>query len=425
MGQVRNKYFSYGKNLVTYFGASLIPMALNLFANPLIAKNLSPDDYAVTGYFTSFSSLISPIIIFYLIHYYIKEYFRIDNENRKKLYGVIAKATIWFSGIVSIVCMIALWIYLKYLKTDFSFPIMPYLALMVFSLPLTGLLNLQLAQFRMEKRANAYFRLSTLNGVLGVFMTVFFVVLLRWGAMGKLLAPLICNALIFIIMLFRFRKYLLLKTPFRDYFKIFKFCLPLALSAMLGYFTQGFSTTYLESIGNTTEYGYYVVGTTIGLYLTTFSTAIGNTFQPDLYETLIKGQWKKYIKICLMQIGLIALVAVVFIINARTVIYILTAGIYVASAPYAQVIAISTVTSSIYYIINNFSIAKNMPKLYLYTSVIGSIFIICAMPFAVDRWEYMGGAWMVVISYFVFAIINVLLLLGVKFIRLPKRIVNG
>lgn len=404
-----NRYSTYVKNLTAYFGASLIPMILGLFANPWIAKNMSPEDYAITGYYTSFSSLINPIIIFYLIHFYIKEYFRRDEQERLKLFALIAKATIWFSGFVSIVCFAGLFLYLTYFNRELSFPIMPYLALMVFALPLTGLLNLQLAEYRMEKKANAYLRLSVCNGVLNILLSVILVVWIKWGALGKLLSPLISNGAIFLFLVYRMRNILKVSTPFHEFKQIFVFCLPLATSAMLGYFTNGFSTTYLESVGDTTEYGYYVVGMSIAAYLTTFTNAVGNTFQPDLYETTIKRQWSRYAKFCALQIGAYIIIALVFIVCAPIIISILTAGRYVASSPYAQVIALSTVTSGIYFLINNFSIATNRPKLYLYTSIVGSIFIVLMTPIFVERWSFYGGAWMTVISFAVFSLINLLL----------------
>lgn len=409
-----SKYKSYINNLSIYFGASLLPMLLNLLANPWVAKNMSPEDYAISGFYTSFSSLVSPIIIFYLIHYYIKEYFRCNEEERKKLVAIIAKALIWFSGIVSVLCFILLGIYLKYFNTSLTLPISPYLALMIFSLPLTGLYNLKQSQYRMEKRASSFFKLTVGNGILSVFLTILFVVILKWGAFGKLLGPLVCNLTVFLIMLFCFKRELQIKTQLRDFKKIFIFCLPLAMSAMLGYFTHGFSTTYLESVGKTTEYGIYVVGVSIGTYLTVFQTAIGSTFQPDIYETTIKKQWRKYIKFCVLQIALISLIALIFILLAPYIISILTAGRYTDSTPFAQIIALSTVSSAIYYLINNFSIATNRPRLYLYTSIAGSILIVIAMPFAVDRWEFYGGAWVAVLSYIIFSIINLILLIVIK-----------
>lgn len=346
-----------------------------------------------------------------MVHYYIKEYFRRSEQEREKLLAVIAKGTIWFSGLMSLICFMALYVYLRCFKENLMFDISPYLALMVFALPLTGLLNLQLAQYRMQKHAIAYFRLSVGNGVLNTVLTVLFVVLLKWGAFGKLLGPLVCNTLVFIIMLVMFRKYLLVRTSIHEFRSIFVFCLPLAVSAMLGFFTSGFSTNYLESIGDTTEYGYYVVGASIGAYLTIFGNAIGNTFQPDLYESVINHRWHKYALVVLTEIVSIMLIAAVFIMLAPFIISILTAGRYTEATPYAQIIALSTVSSTIYYLVNNFSIATNHPKLYLYTSLLGSVFIIVSMPWAVECYGYHGGAWISVISYIVFAVTNVLLLL--------------
>lgn len=414
---VRTKYKFYIQNLVTYFGASIVPMLLGLVSNPWIAKNMSPEDYATSGYYVSFSSLISPVIIFYMIHYYIKEYFRRSEEERRRLYAVIAKATIWFSGTVSIVCFVLLYIYLTCFAIDLSFPIMPYLALMIFALPLTGLLNLQLAQYRIEKKAKAYFGLSSANGLLNILCTLLFVVWLKWGAFGKLLGPLVCNVSVFCTMLYFFRDSWHVRTCFSDVRKVLIFCFPLALSAMLGYFTSGFTTTYLESLGETTEYGYYIVGASIAAYLTTFSTAVGNTFQPDLYETVTKGQYRRYAGICALEICCFILIATAFIVFAPYIISLLTAGRYIASTPYARIIALSTVTSGIYYLINDFSIATNRPQLYLYTSIIGSIFIVTCLPMLVARWSFYGGAWMTMLSYVFLGGVNIAMLL---FTRRPS-----
>lgn len=409
-----NKYLSYGKNLATYFGASLIPLVLNLVSNPWIAKNMSPEDYAVSGYYTSFSSLISPVILFYMVHYYIKEYFHRDEDGRRQLRALIAKALIWFSGLVSLICFIALYVYLRWIKSNFEFAIIPYLAFMVFALPLTGLLTLEQANNRMQRNATAYFWLTTLSGVLGVAANLLLVVALKYGAFGKLLAPLMANAIVFLWLLKKYLPILKIKTTVGDFKTVFVFCLPLALSAMLGYFTNGFSTTYLESVGQVTEYGIYIVGVSIGAYLTVFSTAVGNTFQPDLYEAVIKRQWWRYAKVCMIEIGFAALTAIVFIILAPYIISILTAGRYVASTPYAQIIALSTISSTIYFLINQFSIATDHPRLYLYTSIAGSIFIVVCTPVAVSRWQFYGGAWMSVVSFIAYSIINLALLLGLK-----------
>lgn len=400
----------YIKNLTTYFGASLVPMALSLISNPWIAKNMSPEDYAVSGYYSSYSSLISPIIVFYLVHYYIKEYFRVDEKDRQELFATIAKALIWFSGLVSLICFFAILVFLTCIKSDFTLPIFPYLALMVFACPLSGLLNLQLAQYRMDKKASSFFCLSATNGVLNIVLTVLLVVWFKLGAFGKMAGPFLGAFSVFLFMLFKYRKILTIRTKFSDFKRIFVFCLPLAMSATLGYFTNGFSTTYMESLGETSRYGVYIVGFSLGSYLSVFGTAVGNTFQPDLYESVIKRQWVRYWRVIAIEVGFMAFVVLAFVVVAPYVIDILTAGRYVDATPYARVIALSTLTSNIYYLVNQYSIATNRPRLYLYTSILGSLAIVLLIHWMVDRWGLYGGAWLNVFAYIIFAVINLGLL---------------
>jgi len=390
-------------------------MTLNLLVNPFIALNMAPEDYAIVGFYSSFSSLLVPIILFYLVHYYIKEYFRRSNQERLRLKALIAKALIVFSGVASLVCFLLLLFYLKFVRTDFNLPIIPYLALTVFALPMTGLLSLELAQCRMERKATAYFWLSTVNGVLSVLCSVIFVVLIKWGAFGKLFGLLLCNMIVFAYLAVRYKDLFKINNTFKEYKTVFVFCLPLAMSATLGYFNNGFGTTCLESLGQTEKYGIYIVGITIGTYLSTFSSAVNATFQPDLYESIAKKWWRRYIKICLTQILIIALIVLTFILLAPYVIALLTANRYVASTPYAQIMSITALTSSVYFIINNFSIATDHPKLYLLTTIIGSLAIICLMPVAINKYEFVGGVWMTVISYVIFTIINIFLLILVKY----------
>lgn len=411
---------SYSKNLLIYFGASLIPMALSLAINPLVAQNMSPRDYAISGYYTSFSTLIGPIIWFYFVQFYIKEYFRKDRDERFKLIALIAKSLVWFSGSLSLICLLLLYIYLRYIKSSSELPIFPYLLLMIITIPLTGLYNLKLANDRIRKKATSFFKLSVTNGILNVLLTLALVVFLHLGAFGKLLAPLLTALVIFVFMLRKYRRYLCYNIKIKEYLPVIKFCLPLALSASLGYFTNGYPTTYLEGLNDVTNYGIYIVGYSIGHYLVVFSTAINNTFQPDLYESVVKRKWKNYTLYVLLQLSLISFIVIAFVIFAPWLIKILTAGRYVEATPYAQIIALSTFTSSLYFIINNFSIVTNHPTYYLYTTILGSLFIVLALPWFVSNWGFYGGAWINVVSFIVFSLINVIILAFEKFLSIHK-----
>lgn len=402
-------FLSYIKQLSRYFNASLIPMLLNLAINPLVSLNMSPEDFAITGYFTSFGTLISPIIAFYMIHYYNKRYFELDEEGREHLRAVLFKSLIFFSFAVAVLCLLALLFYVKSCSKT-TLPSFPYLYMAVMTIPFTGICNLELADYKMKRESQAYMNLSLARGVLGVACTLLFVVIIKWGAFGKLLGPMLIEICVFIFLLYKHRDVWQIKTETKELLPILKFCWPLALGAALGYFSNGYDKTVLESLGNVTEFGYYCVGTSIAAYLGVFTTSISATFQPDTYEAIIKDNKRKLIKVVGIRWGLTLIVVVAFILFCPLVIKVLTAGKYMASVPYARIFALVSLTNSIYYIINDYSIAKGKPQYYLITTIVGSLAIMYYMPLFIDKWSYSGGAVMNVLSFIIFSVINILLL---------------
>lgn len=408
---------SYGKSVGTYFAASLLPMLLMAAVNPLIALNMSPEDYAVYGYYNSFTALISPLIVFYMLHYYTKRYYEVTEEERLRLKAMLFKALIFFSFAVSVLCLAALAGYIVLFRKDIRFPLFPYLAFMVFAIPLTGIFKLEQTEFRMARNAKGFFRITVAAGIITAAANLLFVVAVKLGAAGKLLAPLAANLIVFIYLIIRHRSLFRVRTGMAEFRRTLAFCLPLTAGAMLGYFSNGFDRTYLESLGNVAEYGHYIVGAQIAGYLTVLSTAVTSTFQPDIYEAIAHRDRKMFWRSCCMQVGLIALVVAVFIIFCPLIIRILTAGRYVDSTIYARIISVSVVTSAIYYIINNYTIAKGYPRLYLHTTVLGSALIVAAYPPVVARFGYIGGACMTGVSFVMLAAVNLVLLVLVHLRR--------
>ncbi len=417
---MRQRIQKYVKSIGTYFAASLIPMVALALVNPLIAMNMSPEDYAVSGYYNSFSQLFSPLVVFYMLHYYSKRYYEVDPEQRQHLRSMLFKALIFFSFLVAALCLAGLLAYILLFKKDFSFPIFPHIALFVFAIPLTGIYKLEQTECRMSRNATGFFRITMAAGMILVAANLIFVVALKLGSLGKLLAPFVTNLLVFIYLAVKHRDMFRDSFSFAEFRSVLVFCLPLALGAMLGYFFNGYDRTYLESLGNINEYGNYIVGAQIAGYLTVLSTAVSSTFQPDIYESIAKKDRRSLVVSCLMQIGLIAAVVLVFIAFCPLIIRLLTAGRYVDATPYARIISLSVITSTIYYIINNYTIAKGYPRLYLYTTAIVSVLTVLVYPPVVRAFGYAGGASMTWISFAMLAAVNLLFLALVRLLNRRK-----
>ena len=406
MGRIAN----YTKTISQYFTASLIPMVLNLAINPLVAIYMEPEDFAITGYFLSFTTLVSPIIAFYMIHYYNKRYFELDDAGRSHMYALVFKMLIFFSAIVTGVCTLAIYLYIKQ-QSEISFATYPYLYMVMLVVPLTGIYNLQLAKYKMERKSKQFMNISVMKGVLGVVLTLLFVVIIPWGAFGKLLGPLLLEIACFAYILVKNKDVWKVKNTFSEVKPILLFCWPLVLGASLGYFSNGYDKAVLATLGNNTEFGYYCVGASIAGYLTLFTSSLSATFQPDIYEAIIKDNKPKLFKVAALQWGMILGVVVLFIAFCPLIIKILTAGRYMQSTGYARLLACVCLANSIYYIINDYTIARGFPRFYLYTTIIGSGLIILCIPIFVDWLGYYGGALANIASFVALSIINLILLL--------------
>lgn len=404
------KYAKYTKIITQYFGASFIPMLFNLASNPLIAMNMSPEDYAITGYYTSFSTLLAPLVAFYMLHYYTKRYYEVTEAAREVLRATLAKSLIYFSGLISLLCFIGLYAYVLFFNSNSTIPFYPYAALTVFSLPITGLYSLMLVDLRMGRESGKYFKVSLACGIILVLLNLLLVVVFKWGAFGKLLAPFINNVAFFAYSLWYYRDQLKYKFDKKQFKEMLIFCFPLTIAAMLGFFSNGYDRVFLERLGNNTELGYYSVGISIASYIGVFQTAIGNTFQPDLFQAIAQKDRKRLIQITCLLVGSIAIIVAVFIIAAPLIVKILTAGRYMNSVGYTQIIALSTLTSAMYYTVSQITIALGKSTITLITKILTTGGSIAMFSYLINEFEYLGAAWGLVLSFIVSLVINIVLI---------------
>lgn len=405
-----NKYVKTISSIGLYFGASMIPMLINLAINPLIAMNMQPRDYAIVGFYTSFNTLISPLIVFYMLHYYTKNFFEVNEEERQRLKATLIKLLIYFSGILSILSFIGIWIYYYVAGVAESFPFFPYALLTVFAIPMTGIYSLTTVDYRMQRKSLAFFKISLTNGLTLIALNLLFVVAIKWGAFGKLLAPFVTNVIFFLYCLYKYRNVLHHKFEWDRSKKIIIFCAPLTLAAMLTFFTGGYDRVLLERIGNINELGYYVVGIQIAHYISVFQTSISSTFQPDLFQAIVQRNNKKLLKVIAMLNGSTAIVVFTFILLAPFIIDIITAGRYNESVKYAQIAALSTLTSSLYYTVSQITIARGKTTIPLINKIVGSVLCILMFNILITRYEFVGAAWGLVLSYIITLIGNLALL---------------
>src|SRR5690606_3477513 len=288
----------------------------------------------------------------------------------------------------------------------------------IMSMPLLGVFSLMLAEYSMERRSVAFFGLSLADGILSIIPTIFLVIIYKKGAFGKLLAIFIGNLIVFVYCILKNKEFLSRKYDKKILRNALIFSLPLVLAAMLSFFSSGFDKIILERFGTVQELGFYVVGVQIAGFLTVFSTSIDNTFQPDIFKSVVDKDYRKCFKVIVIKIGLLTTIITVFIFSAPWLVSVLTAKRYEASTPVAIILSLSAITSMIYHSFSQVTIALGLTKITLLNKIGGSIVCIILFIYFIKHWGALGAAWAVVGSFIIYFLGNVMLVVLSKRLRI-------
>lgn len=388
---------SNSKVAFIYLGSSVFATLINIAINPWMALNLSPDDYAKIGYFTSFQLLILPIISFNLVTFYIKNYYQIPEEKRIIVGDTILISSLIYGFFAMIVCYLLFYIY--YLHSGVSFPFFPYAILSFVPVWLNGFLNFRLVQCRLTRDSKTFARITIFNALITTFFSVFLVVIFKYGAIGKLAATVICSCLIAILSWRKsFHKWQL------DYPTIkqaFKFSYPLTLSGILWYFFSNFDRALLAPINDNNTLGIYNVGLQMAGMLTFFYTAIAQTFEPDIYKSIAEKNSRKMFKIIGGIFIINAIPNIIFIPFAPFIIGVLTSNRYIASSSFAEIFVLKNISMSLYYLMVMIVVGFGHTKQEFLIRLLGTFVSVIVLKILINKYLFYGAAWSQVFSFII------------------------
>ena len=381
--------------------------------------NMTHYDYALTGFYTSFNLLLLPVFNLMFGSYYARYFFKLKtSQEREQLGSDLLSIRIVFNIIELCFILLAFAIYAYLQKIEF--PVFPYSIISFSTIMFNTIYDFFLLKLKMQKNATGFFKISVYHAFVILAFSIFLVVLLKQGALGKLLAPMF-TAIIFAVFLypkivsrFNFDKDLAKEA--------LKFCWPLIASGSLGYFFTGFDRVLLVNLDDTFQLGLYNVAIMISGYLMIFQTSINNTFQPDLFNAVAQNNKKKLI----MVLGGIQILNILpitfFIVFAPIIIKLLTADRFTDAYTYARILSLRNITSGLYYSMAGIIVAYGYPRIDLISKIVGSIISIFLFKILISKFEYYGAAWGQVISFAGMTIVGIIALVLTKRKKLFKWI---
>ena len=406
-----SKWRNYIKNAGLYFASSMIVAIIGLLLNPTMAKNLSPEDYAILGYYGSFNLLLMPLLHGCILTYYTRQYYFTEESKRDAL-GDTILISMNILGAVSCLVFTGLF-YIFHRTTGNSFPFFPYAVLTFVQLYISNNVNFYLAKLRITREAKTYAWFSVLQCIVTNTLVLLLVVYYKTGALGKLYATLVATV-IFAIYAFR-HSLVRWRIDKQILVSAFKFGLPLTISALFWYCLTGVDRLFLERLGETHELGIYNVGFAIAAYMQIFHTTISNTFEPDIFQSISENNKKKLYLIIGSTNAIIVFANLAFVVLAPYLIDILTAGRYVESTPYARIFALHNITMAFYYTVVRLIVGYGYVKGELLIRIVGSVFSVICFYLLIEHYGFYGAAWGQVLSF------AMLSLLGLVYLMFKKR----
>ncbi len=367
-----------------------------------MARNLSYDDYAIIGYFTSFSILFLPILSFSIGTYYMSNYYIFSEEKREKVTNTIIISLLGIGAVTSIIVLTSFFAYLKLSNVDF--PFWPFASFTVFQLVFNNFLTLLQVNYRLKREAKKFAKLAIFSSLIWVVIAVLLVVVFKFGAIGSMGANLLVA---FVIGAYCLKKMITkIEFDFSVFKEAIKFCWPLTLSAMLWYFLSGVDRVFLEKLDDTKSFALYNIGMGLSGYFAIFFTAIAQTFEPDIYKAIAEKKTSKLTKI-IMGINVInAIPVLIFILLAAPLTYILTGGRYSDAADFARILSLRNIATGLYYSVITVIVGFGFTKAELGLRAVGAVICILMFKLLIAKFEFYGAAWGQSISFLLLATIG-------------------
>jgi O-antigen/teichoic acid export membrane protein len=391
-----------GKNLSLYLLAVIISSLINVIINPFLATNLSPKDYAIIGYFTSFNLLFLPIISFSLLSYYERNYFKIEEKLRQSVLDTLLVSQLLLGSISLLIVFLGFFIYMQIAKV--YFPFFPFAILCFTPTFFNCFYNFLLVEKRMKKQATYYFKIVLLNALVGAIFAILFVVVLKNGASGRFLSILIPAVLIGVYSLFKLLS--TFKFNKRIFYEAISFGWPISVSGILYYFVSGIDRAMLEPLNEITTFGIYSVAVQIAAFLSLFYAALVQTFEPDIYKSIAENNRRKLIKIISGIIALNSIPVIVFILLAHPIVSILTFGRYTDSTGFAQILAVKNIPMAFCFLISNIIIGYGYPKVEMLNRMIGAVSSVFMFKLLINNYGFYGAAWGQSVSFILMTLIS-------------------
>jgi O-antigen/teichoic acid export membrane protein len=314
------------RNTGIYTLGSILPQAMNVLLLPIFTRYLSRADYGVLNYTTAVSAFLFVLGTLSIHSYLQRHYFECRSEEaRRRLFGAVFLFLLGFNLLLLAAGQLAL--PLAFDLVHGQVPFHPYIQYALILNAVECLFTVPLAYLRVRQEAGRFVTISVLRTVLATGLSLYFVVGLRLGVLGRYygllaegtLALIVCLALVARIGRIRWDGAVV-----RDGLR---FSWPLLPGALFLNITAVSDRLILERFVPLSELGLYALGATLASSLGFITSGAYRAIEPEVFR--MSGEPEFAARLLLIKrILVVAILAVVLVLIglSREVVAVLAAA---------------------------------------------------------------------------------------------------
>jgi O-antigen/teichoic acid export membrane protein len=416
------------ENSFFYTFSSLLMNAFAFLLLPIYTMFLTPKDYGITNLINSFTNVAIFIVAFSLYSSVIRFYtdFKNDIDKLKQFYGTVI-TFIFISGLIFLILGLLFHnIFVSYFFMNISF--FPIVLMAMITIPFVSLhvIHQNILQGRQQGK-----KLTIINLVvfgIQVCLNLFFIGVLKFGAIGVLLATLVTNVGYSIYMLID-----LIKTNLIVFcldIKILKEALKYSIPIMPHNLSTSIATfasrVFINNRGSLESVGLFSVASQFGTIVDVVQSSVNQAFAPWFYDMMnnkSEDTYREIVKLSHLLIIFYSLLYMVIGLFSQEVIILMTNKRYIMSWTVIPILVVAFSVKSIYYFyINILFYYKDAAKKIFIATVIGSFSDVIIAFFLVPLFGMYGAAISFLIAKII--VVSIVVLMSRKYNNIGYKITS-
>ncbi len=386
------------ENSLLYVISSLLVKAIGFLLLPVYTRFLTPEDYGITNLVNGFNQVATFIVAFSLYSAVIRFFadYKEDREKLKRFYGtviifvMISGTTLLILGIVFNNIIVAC-----FFKGISFYPmvLISFLTLIFISL---HTVHQSIMLGTQQGKKLTIVNLTTF--FLQVCLNIFFISIIRLGALGVLLSNLIIDICYFIFMIIDLKRNNLIifcmdKAILNE---ALRYSIPLMPHNLSTHIASFASRVFINSSNTLALVGLYSISSQFGTIIDLVQSSVNHAFTPWFYEIMNRHDKKSKEEIANFSNLLLAAYSLLYMIIglfAQEVIILMTNQRYILSWTVVPIFVIAFSVKSIYYFyVNLLFYYKDASRKLFIATVTGSFADILLAYFAVPKYGIYGAA---------------------------------